>query len=113
MLALEDFSHAIVLTKVSNNVKINQKENYMGAWQILAGLGLICLILEMCVSSMFFLNFAVGAFVTAICAIYIVNWYALILIFVAISMLSLTFLRPMLIKHKRCCNRSTGRSCYC
>lgn len=79
----------------------------MGEWQILAGLGLIFLILEMTVSSMFFLNFAVGAFVTAICAIYIINWYALILIFVGISLLSLTFLRPMLVK-KTQKNQETG-----
>ncbi len=81
----------------------------MAEWQILAGLGLIFLILEMTVSGMFFLNFAVGAFLTAICAIYIVNWYALILIFVGISMLSLTFLRPMLMK-KPNKNQETGIS---
>lgn len=79
----------------------------MGEWQILAGLGLIFLILEMTVSSMFFLNFAIGAFITAICSIYIINWYALILIFVGISLLSLTFLRPMLIK-KTQKNQETG-----
>ena len=79
----------------------------MGEWQILAGLGLIFLILEMTVSSMFFLNFAIGAFITAICSIYIINWYALILIFVGISLLSLTFLRPMLVK-KTQKNQETG-----
>lgn len=70
----------------------------MGAWQILAGLGLLFLILEMTVPTMFFLNFAVGAFVTAVCAIYIFNWYALTIIFVAVSMISLIFLRPLLVK---------------
>lgn len=96
-----------LLTNPEINVKINQKENYMGAWQILAGLGLLFLILEMTVSTMFFLNFAVGAFVTAICAIYIFNWYALTIIFVAVSMISLIFLRPLLVKqtHK---NQETG-----
>lgn len=70
----------------------------MGTWQILAGLGLIFLILEMTIPSMFFLNFAVGAFVAAICSIYIYNWTALILIFAAVSLISLLFLRPMLVK---------------
>lgn len=70
----------------------------MGTWQILAGIGLIFLILEMTVPSMFFLNFAVGAFVAAICSIYIFNWTALILIFVAVSLVSLLFLRPLLVK---------------
>jgi len=70
----------------------------MGAWQILAGLGLLFLILEMTVPTMFFLNFAVGAFVTAACAIYIYNWTALTIIFVAVSFLSLLILRPLLVK---------------
>lgn len=70
----------------------------MVAWQLCAGIGLISLILEMCIPTMFFLNFAVGAFVTAICAIYITNWTALILIFAGVSLVSLLFLRPMLVK---------------
>ncbi len=79
----------------------------MGAWQILAGLGLLFLILEMTVPTLFFLNFAVGAFVTAVCSIYIINWYALVLIFVAVSLVSLVFLRPMLVK-KTQKNQETG-----
>lgn len=70
----------------------------MGAWQILAGLGLLFLILEMTVPTMFFLNFAVGAFVTAVCAIYIYSWTALTIIFVAVSLISLLILRPLLVK---------------
>ena len=70
----------------------------MGAWQILAGLGLLFLILEMTVPTMFFLNFAVGAFVTAVCSIYIFSWTALTIIFVAVSLLSLLVLRPLLVK---------------
>lgn len=70
----------------------------MGAWQILAGLGLLFLILEMTVPTMFFLNFAVGAFVTAICSIYIFSWTALTIIFVAVSLVSLLVLRPLLVK---------------
>lgn len=70
----------------------------MGAWQILAGLGLLFLILEMTIPTMFFLNFAVGAFVAAICAIYIYSWTTLTIIFVAVSLLSLIVLRPLLVK---------------
>lgn len=70
----------------------------MGSWQILAVIGLICLILEMTIPSMFFLNFAIAAFITAICAIYIYSWTSLIIIFVALSLVSLLFLRPMLVK---------------
>lgn len=81
----------------------------MGAWQILAGLGLLFLILEMTVPTMFFLNFAVGAFVTAVCSIYIFNWTALTIIFVAVSLLSLLILRPMLVK-KTNKSQETGMS---
>ncbi|MBQ8169069.1 NfeD family protein [bacterium] len=70
----------------------------MGAWQILAGLGLLFLILEMTVPTMFFLNFAVGAFVTAICSIYIFSWTALTIIFVAVSLVYFLVLLPLLVK---------------
>ena len=81
----------------------------MGAWQILAGLGLLFLILEMTVPTMFFLNFAVGAFVAAVCSIYIFNWTILTIIFVAVSLLSLLILRPMLVK-KTNKSQETGMS---
>lgn len=70
----------------------------MIAWHMLAGLGILFLILEMVVPSMFFLNFAIGAFVSAVCSIYIFNWTALIIIFVLVSLLSLLVLRPLLVK---------------
>ena len=79
----------------------------MGAWQIWAGLGLLFLILEMTVPGMFFLNFEAAAFITAICAIYIFNLAALIIIFVALSLVSLLVLRPILVK-KTQKNQETG-----
>ena len=79
----------------------------MAAWHIMAALGLLFIILEMPVPAMFFLNFAVGAFIASVCAIYITNWYTLIIIFVAVSLLSLLFLRPLLVK-KTQKNQETG-----
>ena len=70
----------------------------MVIWQVWAIFCLVCIILEMIVPTMFFLNFAVGAFVSAICALYIANWTILIVIFVAVSLLSLLVLRPLLVK---------------
>lgn len=70
----------------------------MITWHMLAALGILFLILEMVVPSMFFLNFAIGAFVSAVCSIYIFNWTALIIIFVLVSLLSLLVLRPLLVK---------------
>ncbi len=70
----------------------------MVVWQIWAVLGLVCIILEMIVPTMFFLNLAVGAFVSALCSLYLANWSALIIIFVAVSLVSLLVLRPLLVK---------------
>ena len=70
----------------------------MALWHFWAGAGLIFLILEMTVPTMFFLNFSVGAFVAAICSFYLTSWTGLILIFAAVSLLSLLVLRPMLVK---------------
>lgn len=67
-------------------------------WQIFAVVGLICLILEMTIPTMFFLNFAVAAFITAACSIYIYEVTALIIIFATVSLISLLFLRPLLVK---------------
>ena len=76
-------------------------------WQIIAGIGLLCIILEMVTPTMFFLNFAIGAFVTAICSLYILEVTHLIIIFVAVSLVSLLFLRPLLVKRTQK-NQETG-----
>lgn len=70
----------------------------MVIWQIWAVVGLCFIILEMIAPTMFFLNFAVGAFVSAICSIYLNSWIALIIIFVTVSLVSLLLLRPLLVK---------------
>lgn len=75
-----------------------KKEVKVVAWHILAVFGIIFIILEMLVPSVFFLNFAVGAFVSAICSLYITSWTALIIISVLVSLLSLLILRPLLVK---------------
>ncbi len=79
----------------------------MLAWEIWAGLGLLFLILEMTTPTMFFLNFAVAAFITAICTIYFLSIPVLITIFVVLSLISLIFLRPILMK-KTQKNQETG-----
>lgn len=68
-------------------------------WQIFSGIGLLFLILEMVTPSMFFLNFAVAGFVTALFSLIIGNVWFLILSFAVLSILMLAFLRPFLIKH--------------
>ena len=80
----------------------------MQLWTIFVVAGLASLILEMVMPTMFFLNFAVAGLITAILAIFITNWVHLVLIFVALSLISIVFLRPILIKHKDSKENQTG-----
>lgn len=80
----------------------------MTIWELFAIVGLACLILEMIVPSMFFLNLAAAGFVTAIVAVYLHNWVYLTLIFVGLSIISILFLRPILLRHKTTKEEETG-----
>jgi len=71
-------------------------------------LGLVCIILEMLVPSMFFLNLSVAGFITAVLALFITSWIQLILVFVVLSILSILFLRPVLIKNRNSKDKATG-----
>ena len=79
----------------------------MGIWQLFAVIGLLSLILEMTIPSMFFLNFAVAGFITALLGIFVYNITVLILAFAVISLVSLLVLRPLLIKQTSK-NQETG-----
>ena len=70
----------------------------MAIWQIFAVVGLVCLILEMFTPTMFFLNFAVSAFLTAVCSLFITSQLWLTFIFILVSLVSLLWLRPLLMK---------------
>ena len=77
-------------------------------WQLLVILGLIFLVLEMFTPMLFFLNFAIASFITAIASFIITDINILMLIFVVLSLLLLWFLRPLLIKSKNQKNSKTG-----
>ena len=70
----------------------------MIVWQILAVVGICFLILEMFTPSMFFLNFALSAFITAGLSYWIKNPYTLGIVFFAFSFISFIFLRPVIMK---------------
>lgn len=70
----------------------------MELWQIFSIVGLSFVILEMFTPSMFFLNFGIAAFITAGISLWLTNLTALIIIFVALSLVLLLFLRPLLMK---------------
>ena len=70
----------------------------MEIWQILAICGVGFIILEMFTPSMFFLNFALAAFITSGISVYYKNPYILAIIFVILSFISFIFLRPVIMK---------------
>ena len=80
----------------------------MVLWEIFAIVGLISLILEMIVPSMFFLNLALAGFLTAITATFLNNWIYLTVIFVVLSVISILFLRPILLRHRKNKEQETG-----
>lgn len=77
-------------------------------WQLLVILGLVFLVLEMFTPMLFFLNFAIASFITAIASFIITDINILMLIFVVLSLLLLWFLRPLLAKSKNQKNSNTG-----
>lgn len=80
----------------------------MTLWEIFAIVGLICLILEMVLPSMFFLNLAFAGFVTAIIALFVTGWINLTVIFVVLSLLFIILLRPILLRNRECKLQETG-----
>lgn len=80
----------------------------MTLWELYTIAGLICLILEMVVPSMFFLNLAFAGFITAVISLFITDWVILTLIFVVLSLISILLLRPMLLRRKETKEQQTG-----
>ena len=72
----------------------------MVLWEFIVICGIVFIILELFVPSMFFLNFALAAFVTAIASLYTTKMLSLVLVFFVFSFLSFVFLRPLLLKRK-------------
>ncbi len=79
----------------------------MDYWQILIVAGVIFLIIEIFTPMVFFLNFAIACFITAIISLFIIDLNYLVPIFVVFSAIFLIFLRPILIKSRNG-DRKTG-----
>lgn len=77
-------------------------------WEIFAIAGLVFVILEMVVPSLFFLNLAIAGFITALAAVWLTDWVILTLLFVALSIISILFLRPILVKKRTGKEQETG-----
>lgn len=72
----------------------------MTLWEFIVICGIVFIILELFVPSMFFLNFALAAFITAIVSLFTTKMLTLVLVFFVFSFLSFVFLRPLLLKRK-------------
>lgn len=70
----------------------------MQLWQILSIIGIVFVILEIFTPSMFFLNFALAAFLCAVVSLFYTNIFGLIGIFCLLSFVSFVFLRPIIMK---------------
>lgn len=70
----------------------------MVLWQVYTIVGVVCLILEMLVPSMFFLNLSIAGFITAIISLFINNGNMLTIDFIILSIVSVFLLRPLLLR---------------
>lgn len=73
----------------------------MTVWQFCLFAGLAFLILEMFLPFTFFLSMAIGAFLTAIIAVWFVSKTVLIPTFAVLSVLSLLIFKPFLAKYQK------------
>lgn len=72
----------------------------MALWQIFSIVSVVAIILEIVIPSGFFLNFAVAGILTALLSLFVNSFYALIIDFIILAILSVWFIRPLLIKKK-------------
>ena len=72
----------------------------MTIWQFCLCVGLAFLIAEIFIPTTFFLSMSIGAFVTALFAVWFVSKIVLIPIFAIVSLLSLLILKPFLAKYR-------------
>lgn len=77
-------------------------------WELFAITGVVFLILEILVPTVFFLNFAVAGFLTALLSLAITDIVTLIFAFVVFSLLSILLIRPLVLKHKSTPDNQTG-----
>lgn len=67
----------------------------MVPWQIFVIAGIVSVIFEMVLPSMFFLNFAIAGFITAIISLFVTDLTVLTIDFAVLALLSIIILRPI------------------
>ncbi|MBQ8475761.1 NfeD family protein [bacterium] len=77
-------------------------------WQLILCIGLLFLIFEMFTPAMFFLNFAIAAFICAILSLFTANITLLIVVFCILSVILMFTLRPLLMQNVQSKQLDTG-----
>ena len=72
----------------------------MDLWEFIVICGIIFILLELFIPSMFFLNFALAAFITAGVSVFTAKMSILVSVFFVFSFLSFAFLRPLILRRK-------------
>lgn len=67
-------------------------------WQLWALVMVVCLILELTSGDFFIMCFAIGALLTAVAAALGLGFYGQLVVFAVVSVLSIFFIRPRLVK---------------
>lgn len=72
------------------------QNNLLQLWTLI---GFICLILELTSGDFFIMCFSIGAFITAIAAIFVPSFTVQVIVFAVASLLCLLFVRPVALKY--------------
>lgn len=77
-------------------------------WQVILCFGITFLILEMIIPGIFFLNFAIAAFICAVLSLFIADLVILTVLFCVLSLILMYTLRPLLVKCENNKKQQTG-----
>lgn len=77
-------------------------------WAIISCFSFVFLILEMMIPGVFFLNFALAGFITAITSLFSANPIVLLILFSVLSIISMYTLRPLLLKYEKNKKQQSG-----
>jgi len=70
-------------------------------WEIILGVGIIFLILEIFAPTMFFISLALSAFLCALLSVFVNDIITLIIVFAILSLILLYAIRPIFMKNKK------------
>ncbi|MCD7780674.1 MAG: NfeD family protein [Candidatus Gastranaerophilales bacterium] len=68
-------------------------------WMIFIIISVIAALVEIFAPTLFSINFAIAGIITAIIAVFWGNFYTLMIIFLALSLISIIFIKPILVRY--------------